>query len=466
MRPALRTLFGTVLALFAAAPLAAQAGAGLDLARVEQVADSVAFATLATDGSPGLSIAVAKDGEVVFARGYGDADVENAVAARPETVYRIGSITKQFTSSIIMRLVERGEISLDDPVTRFLPDYDMQGHTVTVRHLLNHTSGIYSYTSLGEEAWRTTFRHDLTDEELVALFENEPFDFEPGAEQRYNNSAYVLLGPIIEAVTGKPYARALQEDLLVPLGLEHTLYCDVRRVVPHRASGYEYEEGELINSFFISMNVPGAAGAMCSTVGDLVAWTRMLHAGEVVSLASLRQMTTPTVVASGDTIPYGFGLGVGTLEGHRQVGHGGGINGFISQLAHYPDDGVTVAVLTNSGSGPAGRITEMVARAALGLDLPRVEDRPVTAELIQRVVGTYALQMGDDRLELTVFEEGGQLMAQAEGQSPNRLRWQGGETFIPTFDDQVRLVFEPADGRAERVVLHQGGAVVPGERVR
>ncbi len=455
-----------LIPLLTALPLVAQSDPGLDLERVERVADSVAYAALATDGTPGLSIAVAKDGEVVFARGYGDADVENAVAARPETVYRIGSITKQFTASIIMRLVERGEISLDDPVTRFLPDYDTQGRTVTVRHLLNHTSGIFSYTSLGEEAWRTTFRHDLTDQELIDLFESEPYDFEPGDEQRYNNSAYVLLGPIIEAVTGKPYARYLEEDLLGPLGLEHTLYCDVTRVVPQRASGYEYEDGTLINAFFLSMNVPGAAGAMCSTVGDLMAWTRMLHAGEVVTRASLRQMTTPTVVVSGDTIPYGFGLGVGELEGHRSVAHGGGINGFISSLAHYPDDGVTVAVLTNAGSGPAGRIGQMVARAALGLDLPRVEDRPVTAELIQRVVGTYALERGENRLELTIFEEEGQLMGLAEGQGANRLRWQGGTTFVPTFDDEVRLIFEPAEGRAERVVLHQGGGVVQGERVR
>ena len=461
-----RTPVLTLITILGAPPLAAQSEPELDLERLERVADSVAYGVLATDGTPGLSIAVAKDGELVFARGYGDADVENAVAARPETVYRIGSITKQFTAAIIMRLVERGEISLEDPVTRFLPDYDVQGRTVTVRHLLNHTSGIFSYTSLGEEAWRTTFRHDLSDQELIDLFQSEPFDFEPGAEQRYNNSAYVLLGPIIEAVTGKPYAQYLEEDLLSPLGLEHTSYCDVTRVVPHRASGYEYEDGELINAWFLSMNVPGAAGAMCSTVEDLMAWTRMLHAGEVVSPASLRQMTTPTVVASGDTIPYGFGLGAGELEGHRSVAHGGGINGFISSLAHYPDDGVTVAVLTNSGSGPAGRTATLVARAALGLELPRVEDRPVTAERIQRVVGTYALQLGDNLVELTVFEEDGRLMVQAGDGSGNAIRWQGGTTFIPSFDDDARLVFEPADGPARRMILHQGGNEVAGARVR
>lgn len=448
------------------AALTAQSPTDFDPARVERVADSVAYAAIADHGTPGLTVAVAQDGEVVFARGYGEADVENAVAARPGTVYRIGSITKQFTAAMVMRLVEEGAISLDDPVTRFLPDYDTQGHTVTVRHLLNHTSGIFSYTSLGEEAWATTFRHDLTDAELIDLFESEPFDFEPGAEQRYNNSAYVLLGPIIEAATGKPYARYLEEDLLAPLGLEHTLYCDVTRVVPDRASGYEYEGGQLVNASFLSMNVPGGAGAMCSTVGDLLAWTRMLHGGEVVSAASLREMTTPTVVASGDTIPYGFGLALGDLEGHRSVAHGGGINGFISMLAHYPEEGITVAVLTNAGSGPAGRVEEMVARAALGLELPRVEDRALTPELIERVAGTYAIDLGGEALELTIFEEEGRLMAQAEGQGANRLRWQGGTTFIPTFDDQVRLVFEPADGPAERVTLHQGGAVMPGERVR
>ncbi|MEJ2539606.1 MAG: serine hydrolase [Gemmatimonadota bacterium] len=465
MHPTHRWILALTL-LLAAGPMAAQSDPGIDLGRLERVIDSIAYRAIATRGTPGVSVAVAKDGQVVFAKGYGESDIEHAVAARPETVYRIGSITKQFTAAIIMRLVERGEIALDDPVTRFLPEYDMQGHTVTVRHLLNHTSGIFSYTSLGEDAWQTIFRHDLTDRELIDLFEREPFDFEPGAEQRYNNSAYVLLGPIIEAVTGTPYARYLEEELLAPLGLEHTAYCDVTRIVPHRASGYEDQEGEWVNASFLSMNVPGGAGAMCSTVGDLSAWTRMLHRGEVVSAGSLQEMTTPTVVASGDTIPYGFGLAVGELEGHPRVGHDGGINGFISSLVHYPDDGVTVVVLTNSGSGPAGAVQGMVSRAALGLELPRVVDRPVTESLIQRVVGTYVLQLNGNSMELIVFDEEGQLMGQVGGQAASRLRWQGDTTFVLASNDGLRFVFEPAEGPAQRVVLHQDDVEVPGERVR
>lgn len=441
--------------------LSAQA---LQLDRLEAVADSLARARSADQTSPGFSVAVARDGEVILARGYGLADVELDVAASPATVYRIGSLTKQFTAAAIMRLVEAGELALDDPITDFLPDYPTQGHTVTVRHLLNHTSGIVSYTGLHESRWERDYRMDLSHDELIEIFAGLPYDFEPGAEYRYNNSAYYLLGVIIEAVTGAPFPEYVERELFRPLGLDDTYYCDVRRIIPDRAEGYEYDDDTLVNAPFLSMNVPGAAGALCSTVGDLIDWTRLLHTGGVVSAGSLRQMTTPTPLASGDTAPYGFGLALDELEGHRKIAHGGGIQGFTSYLSHYPDDALTVAVLTNAGSGGPGQVEEILARTALGLELPSVVDLPLDADDSARYEGTYLLSLGEQTLELRVFVDDGRLMAQAEGQGANRLRYQGDHEFVPTFDDNVRLVFTVENGRAASVTLHQGGAVVTGER--
>lgn len=436
----------------------------IDLDRLEHVADSVAHHHIAAGSEPGITVAVARDGEIVFSKGYGVADAELGVAAGPETVYRIGSITKQFTAAAVMRLVEAGELSLDDPITDWLPDYPTQGHAVTIRHLLNHTSGIKSYTGLGDAFWSVS-RDDLSEAELIDLFDDLEFDFEPGQEYRYNNSGYYLLGVIIGKVTGVPYPRYIEESLLAPLGLEHTLYCDNRRVVPDRAEGYAYDENGLVNADYISMANPGAAGALCSTVGDLARWTELLHDGEVVSPASLEVMTTPSVLGSGDTTSYGFGLGLGELEGHRMVSHGGGINGFTSYLARYPGEELTIAVLTNSGSGDPGGIEEALARTVFGLEFETIADLELSDAELRRFVGQYVLKAGERELPIRFFAEGRYLMAQAEGQQPNRLRYQGDDVFIPDFGDDVRIEFEGDGELAKAVALHQGGGTYRGERV-
>lgn len=437
----------------------------VDWARVAHVADSVAYHHIAAGVAPGISVAVAVDGEVRLRRGYGVADVELGVAASPETVYRIGSITKQFTAAAIMRLVERGRLSLDDALPDLLPDYPAaRGAAVTLRHLLSHTSGIRSYTSLGETFWSVS-RLDLSEDELVDLFDDLEPDFEPGAEYRYNNSAYYLLGVIIGRVTGVPYARFVEDSLFAPLGLEDTYYCDGRRVIDGRAEGYEYEAGELVNAEFLSMANPGAAGALCSTVGDLVRWTELLHDGAVVAAPSLEAMTTPAVLTGGDTTSYGFGLGLAELEGRRKIAHGGGINGFISYLARYPAESLTIAVLTNSGSGDPGGIEEAIARTVFDLPFDRVADLPLTDEQLRRYVGTYVLRGGGQELEITFFVDGDRLVAQAEGQSASTLRYQGDDVFIPEFSGDVRMVFEGDGRRADAVVLHQGGGTYRGERV-
>lgn len=334
--------------------------------------DSLAAAALAEGPVASLAIAVKKGDDLLLARGYGYADVENDVRATAETVYRIGSITKQFTASSIMQLVEEGRIDLDHLMTEYLPDFPMQGHEVTIRHLLTHTSGIRSYTGLA--SWRPKMTLDLTDAELVALFENEPFDFEPGAEYRYNNSAFYLLGMIIEKVSGHTYREYLSANIFQPVGLTGSSYCDERPIIRGRAEGYETSNGELVNDAYLSMNQPGAAGALCSTVIDLLSWTSALRAGRVVTPESYARMTTDHTLNDGSAVGYGFGLGVGSLEGRSTVSHGGGINGFNTMLAHYPDSDLDVVVLSNTSGPHAGRVAEKIARWALGLEVASMLD--------------------------------------------------------------------------------------------
>ncbi|HEX6050344.1 MAG TPA: serine hydrolase domain-containing protein, partial [Gemmatimonadaceae bacterium] len=378
--------------------------------------------------------------------------------ATPKTVYRIGSVTKQFTSAAIMRLMEQGKLSLDDTLQKFFPDFPAQGNRVTVRHLLNHTSGIKSYTSLGPK-WARVIRIDLAPDSLVALFANEPFDFKPGDSYRYNNSGYFLLGMIIEKLSGKPYAQYLKDEFFTPLGLESTMYCDQAPLIKHRAQGYATRPGGVfINAEPLSMTQPYSAGALCSTVTDLVAWTQALSSGKVVSPASYKLMTTPGTLNDGKPITYGFGLGTGTLGGHRQVSHNGGINGFISELHHYPDDSVITVVLTNTGAPTAVTLERLIARRTLGVkDLPAVA---IDASALQRLVGEYAV--GSTRIR--VFVEDGRLRVQQEGNPVFGLKHVGSERFVRDDNDEVRFEF-PAGSPAPSIVRHQGRTTTTATRV-
>ncbi|MHB1328438.1 MAG: serine hydrolase domain-containing protein, partial [Gemmatimonadales bacterium] len=290
------------------------------------------------------------------------------VPATAETVYRIGSVTKQFTAAAIMRLMEQGKLSLDDTLQKFLPSFPTQGNRVTVRQLLNHTSGIKSYTSLGPK-WARTMRIDLVPDSMVALFATEPFDIKPGDAWRYNNSGYFLLGVIAGKVTGTPYPALVEAALLAPLGLGSSSYCHNARLIPKRAQGYAVDQGVVINDHPISMNIPAGAGSLCSTVLDLLAWQRALDGGRVLDAKLLTAMRTGQV-KSGARGQYGYGVAIGALQDHAQVAHSGGINGFSSWLANYPDDRLTVVVLTNNASGQAPALGAALARLVLGLPAP------------------------------------------------------------------------------------------------
>jgi D-alanyl-D-alanine carboxypeptidase len=420
--------------------------------------DSLAAAALARGRLPGFTVAVARGDQVVLSRGYGHADRDAQRPAAPEIVFRTGSITKQFTAAAILRLVEQGRIDLDAPITAYLPDYPVQGHTVTVRQLLNHTSGIRSYTSLPQ--WRVRMADSLSHGEMLALFTELPFDFAPGEGYRYNNSGYYLLGMIVERVTGTGYAAFVQREFFTPLGLGSTLYCPDESAAGH-ARGYTFTAQGVAPATPLSMTSPYAAGAICSNVLDLVRWKRALVGGRVVTASSYGAMTSPATLPGGRTLGYGFGLGVDQWEGRRRIHHGGGINGFSSYLSHYPDEDVTIAVLFNSDVEDASRTEEMVARAVFGLEMPVVGDLPLSDADRARYVGTYDL----GRLQIRVFAQEGRLMAQATGQSAFPLLHQGEHEFRAGVDDRIRLVFSVEGGRAASLTLYQGGAAMPARRV-
>ncbi|MFN2399370.1 MAG: serine hydrolase domain-containing protein [Gemmatimonadaceae bacterium] len=434
---------------------------------LQRTVDSLVAEALTEGPVAGMSVAVLCGTDTVVMKGYGFADVENDVPATEKTVYRIGSITKQFTAAAVLQLVEQGRLSLEDSVGKHLPNIPSRWRGVPIRQLLNHTSGIPSYTSVGLR-WTTRMRLDLPHDSLIGIVANDSMDFPAGSKWRYNNTGYYLLGMLIERLSGHPYAGVVRERLATPLGLRATTYCDTRPIIKKRAQGYQVgPDQKLTNADPLSMAQPFSAGALCSTVGDLIAWQRALAAGRVVKPASYTAMTTPNGVAIASA--YGYGLAKDTLERRTRVQHGGGINGFNSMLQYYPAESISIAVLANTNGPWVDRVADNIARAALGVRLvpapPKLRDLATTAEERARFSGTYRLVLPNGPLELRVFEQDGKLMMQATGQPEFPLRYQGNGSFGAVFDPSFRLTFG-AGTPAPKLTLLQGGVTFDGPRVR
>jgi D-alanyl-D-alanine carboxypeptidase len=321
--------------------------------------DDVAERLLGESDVAGFSVAVSRGGSVVFADGYGFADLRAGMPATAETIYGIGSITKQFTAAAILKLQEDRKLALDEEIHAYLPGYPTNGQKITIRQLLSHTSGVpeltvqRSYSGASEAG---TSRKAIM-REVLSL----PLDFSPGTDWRYSNSGYVLAGMIVERVTGLSYGVYLTNEVLRPLGIRDVSVCPDERSSVAYARGYEPQTGiwtrairlgrslSLVPAKQVDMGIASSAGAGCSTVTGLLAWTKELTSGRVVSPAYFRLMTTPTTLADGSTFPYGLGLFLREFGTHRAVVHGGIIeNGFVGILADFPEDDLTVAVLANT----------------------------------------------------------------------------------------------------------------------
>lgn len=361
---------------------------------------------------PGAALLVMDDGEVVYRGARGMADVELGVPLDPGQVFRLGSITKQFTAAAILLLEEEGKLSLDDPIDEHLPDYPTHGHTITIEHLLTHTSGIASYTGIPGYMDQPV-RRDLTTDELVEVFRSLPMDFAPGERWAYSNSGYVLLGAIIEAVSGMSYAVFVEQRIFAPLGMESSHYGG-HQIVPGRVNGYLADGEGYINAPYLSMTQPHAAGSLLSTVDDLARWDAALASGELISPDAYRRMTTPFTLNDGEATRYGYGLMLSTLRGHPTVMHGGGIHGFVTFAGRLPADGVYVAALSNypgGGMGP-GPLALKAAALAAGDPFPDFQPAAVPAAVLEGYVGVYRIDEGSTR---TVTVEDGRLYTQRSG---------------------------------------------------
>lgn len=399
---------------------------------------------------------VAQDGKVLLNKGYGFADAEWDIPNTPSTKFRLGSITKQFTAACVLLLEERGKLKTDDLVKKYMPDAPAAWDKITIFHVLTHTSGIPSFTGFPD--YESTEATPTTPEKLVARFRDKPLEFEPGTKWNYSNSGYVLLGYLIEKISGQKYADFVQQNIFTPLGMKDSGYDSNSEIITHRASGYTRESGHMVNAGFIHMSIPFSAGALYSTTEDLLRWEEGLFGGKLLSSASLQKMTTPFKE------DYAFGLGVRTVKNHKVISHGGGIEGFNTTLAYYPDDKLVVTVLGNLNGGAPGEIADKLAAVVHGEPVVLPTERKeitVSSKVLAQYVGTYELAPS---FSLSMTVEGDHLMTQATGQPKFEL-YAESETkfFLKVVDAQVEF-FKNDKGEVTHLVLHQGGRDTKGQK--
>ena len=386
----------------------------------EEVVDRT-FRQIVKEGYPGAAILVAKDGQVVFRRAYGLACLEHGVPATPETKYRIGSVTKQFTAAAILKLQEEGKLGVQDKLSRFVPDFP-RGDEVTVRHLLTHTSGIHSYTNKPDFLSVATVA--VQPEELIRSFKDDRFDFDPGQKWLYNNSGYFLLGYIIEKVSGLSYADYLRKTFFEPLGMKNTGVHNSRDVIAGEACGYAWENDRVSKAPNWDMSRAGGAGALYSTVDDLHLWNEALFGGKVLSRASFEAAMAPVVTAedagASKDEGYGYGFGVGRWRGLRTISHGGGLHGFQSNLLRFPEERFTVALVINSSPNVPGLSPGTLSNEISELYLSeKMQDRivpPVDASVSPSSYDDYVGQYDYGGPLLAVVRQGDRLFAELTGQ--------------------------------------------------
>lgn len=383
-------------------------------------------------GETGCAALVAKNGQIIYRKAFGMANLELNVPMQPDMIFRIGSITKQFTAVAILQLVEQGKISLDDDITKFIPDYPTQAYHISIEHLLTHTSGIKSYTNVTE--FDKYSKTDMKPEEVINLFKNQPMEFAPGTKWNYNNSGYFLLGYIIEKVTGKTYEDYVRENFFTPLGMTGSCYGNDTRIIRNRASGYQPGKDGPENAEYLSMLLPYSAGSLMSTVEDLYKWNRAVQSYKLISKESLDRAQTEYKLADGKGTHYGYGWFLSHLQGSRTVEHGGGINGFLSSSVYLPDEDVFVALFSNSTAKAPEFTSLKMAALAIGKPLQTTEIKLDEATL-DSYTGVY---LNEKEQEVTISREGTQLSVMRSGAQRRNMKYIDNDKFI--FDESFTFV--------------------------
>jgi CubicO group peptidase (beta-lactamase class C family) len=419
-----RSSFAALLGLATAATVAA---AQTDRAALVKRLDSLAGSGVLENRAVGIAAAVVRGNDTLLLKGYGKADVEWNVPMPADAVFEIGSVTKQFTAVAILQLRDQGKLSLDDEITKWLPDFDTRGNKVTLRRLLDHTSGIKGLTEMpefGNLASNPRFPRDSAYE----LIKRYPFEFKTGDAQIYNNSAFWLLGLVVEKASGMTYEDYVEKKLFEPLGMKRSMYCNSSENVERRAHGYGVQNGSIRRAPVNVHTWPFSAGSLCSTAGDLVTWLEALHGGKVLSPKSYAEMITPSKLNDGTPTRYAMGIAVGRdIRGLNVIGHGGSIAGFVGEANWYPDAKAAVVVLMNSiGNIDPGAVAGELAAELIPWSRPTL--KPFAGDATP-LLGTYKGPSRGREMVIEVTQTPQGLMVSANGSPARPLPWIDAWTF-------------------------------------
>ena len=401
--------------------------------------------------APGATILVAKNGKAIYRKAIGKSSLELDVNMVPENVFMLASITKQFTAVSILMLEEQGKLSLDDPITKFIPDYPTHGKTITVHQLLNHTSGIKSYTD--NPNFLELARIDKTLDELIDTFKNEPLDFEPGDAFKYNNSGYILLGKIIEVISKDTYENFIEKNIFELLGMTSSSYGNNRELVKNRVEAYEEEDNGFVNASYLSMTLPHAAGSLTSTIDDMLKWQNALTNNTLIKATSLDKAINGSKLNNGEHITYGYGLAEMNLKGSKGYTHSGGIFGTSTNGIYLIEDDVYVIGLSNCSCNDIGAVTQYLAAIAIGKPLPTMNDVIILSEdKLNQWVGAYEFEDGAIR---HIYLEDGELNSMKESETNTAFKiFPLSENHFMFEDSGIEYKFSKSkDGKREAIFI-------------
>lgn len=411
----------------------------------------------------GASVGIERDGEVLVRGSWGLADREAKKPATPDTVYRLGSASKQFTAVLVLRLVERGAVSLDDPVDRHLPQLPRKWRGILVGQLFNHTTGVPDVHRAGTDDWQKAYSPDG----LLGLVAERNLNFAPGTQYEYSNTNYLMLAMIAAKQYSKPLPQILHDELFGPLRMTATRYCEDESGANGQARGYVQVGGRIVKAPYVNISHSYGLAGVCSTVADVGLWNRALHSGTVVNAASYALMTTPQGAAAADADRYAFGLMVRPIALRRTFMHSGHVVGFESVTSWTPQGALSVTILVNTSQMPQTSLHPDLTRLAFGLPVTIVD--PIagpspSASTLKKYEGSYTIQFPGRTLDIRFWVKGSTLMSQATGQDEVPLRAAGPDTFGSINDWTVRFTFTLENGTVTGFDFEQDGEAFRGAR--
>lgn len=360
--------------------------------------------------SPGCAVLIAKNGHIIYEKGFGMANLELNVPVKSETVFRIGSITKQFTAIAILQLVEQGKIALNDSIQKYIPKYHYKGKTITIENLLTHTSGIKGYEGIDAEV-PNAIRVDFSPEILIDSLDKLPLDFPPSTKYTYSNSNYFFLGKVIEEVSGMNYQTYLKQHIFLPTGLSSTYYDNPDEIIKNRANGYTNVSGEYKNAGFISMSTVYSAGALLSNVKDLYRWHQALYNGELIQSETFQKAIKPFRFQDGTFSEYGYGFFIRKENDGKSIGHGGAIDGFRAVEIYYPEKDLYIVLLCNSEQDNFLELFSNISQIVIGNGTPTIyKDFKISDELMELYVGIYTF-LENKMQHINIYKKDGRLYA-------------------------------------------------------